>query len=461
MAIAPYVDQSPDIYSPPSGGLSLSLVSVVDTITTLKHLRKYCHDDLVEGLDFGVIPGTGNKKVLLQPGAQKIAMLFNSYATYEVRPIEMGGGHVEYIVTASFISRSSGAKIGEGIGSCSTMEKKYRYRNDSLRCPTCGKDTLKKSKPDKPGFYCWSKLGGCGATFGPKEPSIVNQQVGQIENPDIADVRNTVLKIAKKRANVDGSLALGCVSDLFTQDLDDQVELPASVAPEARQERQEERPREGDAAPAGVPKTGGQFFAWLKAEEQRSGRQVVDAVQRFGSTRSYPARVVDWDAAQVDRGFRWVVKKLSEQPDQAPPADDRKEAKAQVNQAMDSQKGHTPAALRGEFEKWGGEIVAECKKWWPRQPLREELGLPADHVLLPSTFPLYNHLMKWCVSQGWCQAPEKAIPATVIPALVPIWDQKWEAFNGEVMRYVYEELPARLKAEHDAKILASEGGHDA
>jgi hypothetical protein len=45
---------------------------------------------------------------------------------------------------------------------------------------------------------------------------------GKIENEDIADVYNTVLKIAKKRAHIDATLTVTGAADLFTQDLIDE-----------------------------------------------------------------------------------------------------------------------------------------------------------------------------------------------------------------------------------------------
>ena len=42
------------------------------------------------------------------------------------------------------------------------------------------------------------KLGGCGAKFLKGDPAIEGQQLGQVPNPDIADVQNTVLKMADK-----------------------------------------------------------------------------------------------------------------------------------------------------------------------------------------------------------------------------------------------------------------------
>jgi hypothetical protein len=69
------------------------------------------------------------------------------------------------------------------------------------------------------------KKGGCGATFHSTTSEITKQETGRVENPDIADVYNTVLKMAKKRAQVDATLTAVGASDLLTQDLED---LPPS-----------------------------------------------------------------------------------------------------------------------------------------------------------------------------------------------------------------------------------------
>ena len=60
--------------------------------------------------------------------------------------------------------------------------------------------------------------------FSEGDPSITNQKAGKVENPDIADCYNTVLKISKKRAYVDATIAATAASDIFTQDLEDLTE---------------------------------------------------------------------------------------------------------------------------------------------------------------------------------------------------------------------------------------------
>jgi predicted RNA-binding Zn-ribbon protein involved in translation (DUF1610 family) len=112
--------------------------------------------------------------------------------------------------------------IAEADGSCNSWEKKYRYRNQERTCPKCGKESIIKSKRD-PGYYCFPKLGGCGANFTANDPDIVNQQVGQIKNPDIADLPNTILKQSQKRSMVAVTLIATGASDYFTQDIEDYI----------------------------------------------------------------------------------------------------------------------------------------------------------------------------------------------------------------------------------------------
>ena len=69
------------------------------------------------------------------------------------------------------------------------------------------------------------KKGGCGEKFEDNDTRITKQESGQVANPDIADLTNTLEKMADKRALVAATLlATGC-SDIFTQDLEDRVDV--------------------------------------------------------------------------------------------------------------------------------------------------------------------------------------------------------------------------------------------
>jgi len=87
---------------------------------------------LIKDTHYGIIPGTGTKSrpakpALLKPGADVICSLFHFVTKYETTQNDLGNEHREYIVTCSLYD-VAGNKLGEGLGLCSTMEKKYRYR---------------------------------------------------------------------------------------------------------------------------------------------------------------------------------------------------------------------------------------------------------------------------------------------------------------------------------------------
>lgn len=204
-----------------------------------KILAEYVNSQMVEGTDYGVIPGT-NKPTLYKPGAEKLTTLFHCAPRFTIieKVEDFEKGFFYYQFKCEIESLQTAGVVAEGYGSCSSMESKYRYRNDERKCPSCQKPTIRKSKfaprdnpNDPPGFYCHEKAGGCGANFGFDDTAITEQIVGKIENPDRADTANTVLKMAKKRAHVDGAVTLARCSDMFTQDAEDFADQGSNAAP--------------------------------------------------------------------------------------------------------------------------------------------------------------------------------------------------------------------------------------
>lgn len=235
-----------------------SVQDVLQAMNDLKMVRTFIANELIEKTDYGTIPGTGDKKNLLLPGAQKVCMFFNVRPEYNVERAELGAGHVEYIVKTNLISRVSGLPVGAGVGSCATMEGKYRYRNSEKVCPECGKNAIIKGKAEYGGgWLCYKKKDGCGAKFPDGAAAIESQITGKVENENIWDVRNTVLKMAKKRSVVDASIALGCLSELFTQDLEDIFDLGAGAAVVTasveREEKIESDPQQNTASTTHPP----------------------------------------------------------------------------------------------------------------------------------------------------------------------------------------------------------------
>ena len=166
-------------------------LSVEEILLQKAQLTELMKNVLKDKEHYGIIPGT-KKRTLYKAGAEIVALCFGIHPEYEVERIDLPDGHVEYIVTCSMFRNSDGMKLAQGVGSCSSMESKYRYRK------------VKKFNPETE-----------------------KQEETQIENPKKEDQFNTVLKMAKKRAMVDGTITSTGSSDFVTQDMED-VEEPES-----------------------------------------------------------------------------------------------------------------------------------------------------------------------------------------------------------------------------------------
>ena len=199
----------------------LSAKSINDQAILIQEVMKMA---MKEGSHYDVIPGCGSKPTLLKPGAEKLALTFRLSPSYVINKTNHENGHREYEVTTTIKHIASGKVYGEGVGSCSTLESKYRYRYASLLCPCCENETIIKGKKEYGGgWVCYIKKGGCGAKFDEDDKAITSQKVGKVEHSNPADYYNTILKIAKKRSLVDAILTVTAASDMFTQDLDDLV----------------------------------------------------------------------------------------------------------------------------------------------------------------------------------------------------------------------------------------------
>ena len=213
-----------------SSTLLVPAMSLEQALTRLAEFQRFCHEYLIEsadggqdGGDYGVIPGT-KKKTLLKSGAEKLCEIYALADEYVmVKEIEnWESGLFAYTLKCVLKSRRDDSLVGEGLGSCSTFESKYRWRDAQRLCPQCGVAAIIAGKAEYGGgWLCWRKKSGCNAKFAIDDPAITSQVVGRVENPDIIDTRNTALKIAKKRAKIDAVIGVTRSSGIFTQDLED------------------------------------------------------------------------------------------------------------------------------------------------------------------------------------------------------------------------------------------------
>ncbi len=174
-------------------------------VTCMSQLMRKDHD-------YGVIPGTG-KPSLLKPGSEKILALFRLSAEPRVEDLSTPDT-IRYRVTVVVSHTPSGTVIGYGVGEASSAEAKYQWRE-----VVCNEE-WEQTPPDRRRVK-WKKGYQGRPAYG----------VMQVRT-DMEDVANTVLKMAKKRAQIDAVLTSTAASDVFAQDLDDLVAAGLDVAPE-------------------------------------------------------------------------------------------------------------------------------------------------------------------------------------------------------------------------------------
>ncbi|MDD5081736.1 MAG: hypothetical protein PHU08_00040 [Dehalococcoidales bacterium] len=192
-------------------------------LQSINKFQQIVRANMIEGQDYGVIPGT-DKPSLYKPGAEKITKLLGLCDRYEVieKVQDWAKPFFHYMVKCQLIAASSGITISDGLGSCNSMEARYRWRDAKKKCPECGKETIIKGKEEYGGgWICFGKLGGCGAKWPGGTEAIEKQVTGRVENDDIYSLVNTLLKMAEKRALVDAALHAGRLSNIFTQDVED------------------------------------------------------------------------------------------------------------------------------------------------------------------------------------------------------------------------------------------------
>uniref|UniRef100_A0A6M3LEV4 Uncharacterized protein n=1 Tax=viral metagenome TaxID=1070528 RepID=A0A6M3LEV4_9ZZZZ len=173
-------------------------------VATINRFQQVVHSCMIEGQDFGVIPGT-QKPTLLKPGAEKITKLLGLADTYEIVDSreDWDKPFFHYLVRAILTNASNGILVSSGLGECNSMEARYRWRWVGERDLPPGIDKAVLVTQERVG-----KNGGHWTVY-------------RVENEDIFSQVNTILKMAKKRALVDAALSAGRLSDIFTQDIED------------------------------------------------------------------------------------------------------------------------------------------------------------------------------------------------------------------------------------------------
>lgn len=158
-------------------------------------------------IHYGTIPGT-QKPTLFKPGAELLAATFRIAVSYVIEDLS-GREFARYRVTATGTHQITGITLGAGIGECSSLEEKFKWRKAYDQEFNATQEDRRRLKYGK---------------------YIVKQVLAEH-----ADLANTVLKMACKRAQVAMTLSVTAASDIFAQDIED---LPEELRPQVGSPKQ-------------------------------------------------------------------------------------------------------------------------------------------------------------------------------------------------------------------------------
>lgn len=213
----------------PSGALAM-IGTPSEAEERLRELRDFIGRAMVEGSDYGKIPGT-EKDTLFQPGAQKLSEIYGLAPSFDDAraPIERWGDDgteplFAYFKRCVLTRKSDGVRVGEGIGSCNSREEKY-----------AGRWVFEREVPDHLDRSKLRRRDG-KAKAPPRKPYVMFR----VPNPAIFDLVNTIEKMAAKRALVMAVIGVTRSAGIFTQDIED-------MAPEARGAKTANKPEASDA----------------------------------------------------------------------------------------------------------------------------------------------------------------------------------------------------------------------
>ncbi len=166
---------------------------------------------------YGTIPGTP-KPTLYKPGAEVLCVTFRIAQEYQI--IDLSDNlTARFRVTCVGKHQVSGIVLGEGVGECSSAEEKYKWRK-----AVCAEEF--DMMPENMRRLKFSSYKG-------------NVEKKIQVRTEAADLSNTVLKMACKRAMIAMTLNVTAASDIFTQDIED---LPEELRPQHETPAPEEKP---------------------------------------------------------------------------------------------------------------------------------------------------------------------------------------------------------------------------
>ena len=329
----------------PEGGAALMELPIEAVQQQVEKVHALMKSVMKKGMHYGTIPNTGDKLTLFKSGAEKLGFVFRLVPHFEVTEKELADGHREARVLCTLRHQVTEAYVGQGVGSCSSMEKKYRYRRDGT------------------------------------------------ENPNIADTYNTILKMAKKRAVVDATISSCAASDIFAQDKED---LPADQEKAGAQGKEQ----------ANVPMSADQMQGVLLAHREVQGYMELHGEALTPEQRYYMATlgfraVEQWYVAHKEPGplVKEMLEKIrakvtEKETEGGPGAGNDEQPGGEGNDQADSkqERGGGAEGMKAEFDAAAAEQQATDRKedmaklakeigddWVPRLPCRK-CKAPMEYV---------------------------------------------------------------------------------
>jgi len=229
----------------PQRGLvpSAGRMTVAEVVQHAVIVQEVMHAVMKPDLHYGKIPGTP-KPTLYKAGAEKLCMVFRIDDDYEIEDLSTPD-MVRYRVKCIGKHQVTEMRLGSGVGEASSGEEKYKWRKSV--CDAEFDETPQTMRRTK---YARGQ-GGSHYT---------QKQV----RTEPADLANTVLKMASKRAKIAMVLNVLAVSDMFGQDLED---LDAVLQEHLSGGAEEQPPEPQQQAPAVWPAESfaAQLPRWTKA----------------------------------------------------------------------------------------------------------------------------------------------------------------------------------------------------
>lgn len=240
-------------FQPQQGALAQSAASgrmaVADIISHVAMVQEVMRAVMKPEVHYGVIPGT-DKPTLYKQGAEVLCMAFRVADSYQVEDLSTPEV-VRYRVTCTGVHQVNGLVLGTGMGEASSGEEKYKWRKAWDEEFEATPENLRRIKTGK-------------------------YKTKQVRT-EPADLANTILKMANKRAKIAMTINVTACGDMFGQDLEDMDEA-------LRDHLTRHSPEGAGAATAAkpaLPTQGDEEFAknmviWTKVI--KSGKKDVDGV---------------------------------------------------------------------------------------------------------------------------------------------------------------------------------------